>query len=224
MKNLYIVANWKANKTESETIEWLEEFKKGMDRLASQWEHKEVIVCPAYPALFAMREHIKKNELPIILGSQDISQFGRGAYTGEVPVALIYSYIRYCIIGHSERRTNFNENDEVLTRKVSMTVSANLLPIFCVQNQDTKVPEGVFLVAYEPVFAIGTGNPDTPENANKVAEEIKTKNKTVKYVLYGGSVNAENVGSFTNKSSIDGVLVGGASLDAKEFIEIIKNA
>ena len=224
MKNLFIIANWKANKTEEEAIIWLEDFKKNMNHLASQWEHKEVIICPSYSVLSVMKECIKKHELPLALGSQDVSQFGRGAYTGEVPVALINSYIRFCIIGHSERRTNFNENDEVLARKVSMVVGANLLPIFCVQNENTKVPEGVFLVAYEPVFAIGTGNPDTPENANKVAEEIKRKNKTVKYVLYGGSVNAKNVGSFTNQSSIEGVLVGGASLDAKEFIGIIKNA
>lgn len=223
MKNLFIVANWKANKTEEEAIKWLEEFKAGMGGLASQWEHKEAIVCPPYPVLPVMKEYIKKNELPISLGSQDISQFGRGAYTGEVPAAVIHSYIRYCIIGHSERRNYFQENTEVISKKVENALSGNMIPIFCVQDSSTLIPDGVFLVAYEPVFAIGTGNPDTPENANMVAEEIK-KNKKVQYVLYGGSVNAENVHNFTSCLVIDGVLVGGASLDAQEFLEIIKNA
>ena len=105
-----------------------------------------------------------------------------------------------------------------------MAKSCGLIPIFCVQNENTVIPDGVKITAYEPVFAIGTGNPDSFENANIVAGKIKNKNKTVQYVLYGGSVASKNVNSFTQMPNIDGVLVGSASLDANEFLEVIKNA
>ena len=100
----------------------------------------------------------------------------------------------------------------------------NLSPVFCVQDRDAVVPEGVEIIAYEPVFAIGTSNPDTPENAEEVARHIKEKNKGVSAILYGGSVTPENVHEFTVMDSIDGVLVGGSSLDAQEFYKIIENA
>ncbi|MBI2622753.1 MAG: triosephosphate isomerase [Candidatus Levybacteria bacterium] len=130
----------------------------------------------------------------------------------------------FVIIGHSERRQNFKETDEMLVKKVQMVQKYLLTPIFCIQNEDTFIPEGVKIVAYEPVEAIGTGNPDTPENAEKVARVIKNTHKDVMYVLYGGSVTSANISGFTKMPSIDGALVGGASLDAKEFTKIIQNA
>ncbi|MDP3987891.1 MAG: triose-phosphate isomerase family protein [Candidatus Levybacteria bacterium] len=223
MKNLFIVANWKANKTEEEAINWFSKFKESSALEKIDFEHKEVVICPSYHLLPVVYDYIKKNQLPLRVGSQDISQFGKGAYTGETPSSLIYSYITFSIIGHSERRKYFGENDEILQKKVSMALSAVLLPIFCVENSKMLIPQGVKIVAYEPAEAIGSGKPDTPENADNVALDIKRKSTDVS-VLYGGSVNAANVSSFTKMPNIDGVLVGGASLDPLDFFNIVKNA
>jgi triosephosphate isomerase len=135
---------------------------------------------------------------------------------------LLAKVVEYAIIGHSERRQNFGETDEELKEKVDKARASDIMPIFCVQNENTQVPPGVKIVAYEPVEAIGTGNPDSPENAQKVAAAIKDKNKEVESVLYGGSVKGENVKSFTSMQDISGVLVGGASLDPDSFLSIIK--
>lgn len=215
MNKLFIVANWKSNMTTSEVEDWLEEFRV---------QQKGIVVCPSFTLLQDIKLYIINHKFRLMLGAQDISPFEPGAYTGEVNGEQIKEFAEYVIIGHSERRKNFHETDQLLEKKVQQSLKHELTPIFCVQDANTKIPQGVFLVAYEPIFAIGTGNPDTPENANKVALEIKNKNKTVQYVLYGGSVNSQNVHSFTSEEAINGVLVGGASLKAKEFTKIIAHA
>lgn len=215
MKKLFIVANWKSNKTILQAKEWLEEI--------SNIENKEIIICPSFILLPLIRSSIIEHQLPFKVGAQDISAFDEGSYTGEVNGSQIKEFADYVIIGHSERRQYFSETDEIIFKKVEMAKKYNLTPIFCVQNENTPIPKDLEIVAYEPVFAIGTGNPDTPENAQKIAEIIKEKNN-VKYVLYGGSVTSHNVHAFTSIESVDGILVGKASLDAKEFGEIIKNA
>jgi triosephosphate isomerase len=225
MKKLFIVANWKANKTQSEAAEWMEKVQ-AVQFTVTEIDNKEIIICPAYPLLTLVSDFISgseaSNKLLIRLGSQNLSQFEKGAYTGEVPINLLQEFCAYCIIGHSERRTNFNEIDDVLSKKVQIANQFNITPIFCVQGKDTVIPKGVTIVAYEPTFAIGTGNPDTPQNAEDVAKSIKEKSG-VTYVLYGGSVRSEIVKSFTEKEHLDGVLVGGASLDSEQFTQIIKN-
>ena len=221
MKNLLIVANWKANKTEDEAIKWLEGFYTGEERLGNL-EGKKIIVCPPFTLLLQIRKYIDANGMSLVLGSQDLSGFEAGAYTGEIPAEIIGSIVKYSIIGHSERRRNLNETDELLKNKVNRAMQNNIIPIYCIQNENTLIPEGVEVVAYEPIEAIGTGNPDTPENADSVASEVKLKNKSIKQVLYGGSVKGDNVKGFTSMGSIDGVLVGGASLDPENFLEIIK--
>lgn len=220
MKHLFIVANWKANKTTPEAEEWFQTINSL--QLTFNKDNKEIIVCPSFTLLPLVRELIVNSQLSIVVGTQDISPFDEGAYTGEVNGKQIKEFTDYVIIGHSERRQNFKETDEMLIKKVLMAQKYLLTPIFCIQEQDTFVPEGVKIVAYEPVAAIGTGNPDTPENAEKVAKAVKEKG--VQFVLYGGSVNTQNVSSFTSMESIDGVLVGSASLDASEFGKIIQNA
>lgn len=216
MKNLFIVANWKSNKTVSQAKEWLEKVESSKLKVQSN-TYKEIILCASYTLLPDLKSSIK-------LGAQDISPFGPGAYTGEVNGEQIKEFADYVLIGHSEQRKYFHEDENSIFKKVKMALKYNLSPIVCVQNDKENINPKVSFVAYDPAFAIGTGNPDTPENANMIAEEIKRKNKDVQYVLYGGSVNAENVHNFTSCLVIDGVLVGGASLDAKEFLEIIKNA
>lgn len=219
MEKTYIIANWKSNKTQQESQDWIATFKD----IAFPQE-KEVIVCPPYTLLATLAWFVKTNNLPLRLGAQNISAFSAGSYTGEVYAEQIKEYASYTIIGHSERRRLFHETDEELAEKVTRAQTAGLAIIFCVQDQHTPIPPGVTLVAYEPVSAIGSGNPDTPENAETVAKEIKQNNPEVKDVLYGGSVTAENVKNFTSQENISGVLVGKASLDPQSFQGIIQNA
>lgn len=217
MKDLYIVANWKENKTQEETLTFLSDFLK-------TYEHRpnvKVVICPPYLLVPAVSEFIKSNNLPIEIGVQDISKFPEGMHTGEVSAREAAEFATFSIVGHSERRA-LGETDEDVEEKVEMALKNNIEPIVCVINENVPVPTGAKIVAYEPIGAIGTGNPDTPENASKIASWIKNKYQHVAYVLYGGSVTAENVNSFTRMENISGVLVGGASLDPVEFSSIIK--
>lgn len=217
----YIVANWKANKTEEEARTWIEEI--GNIIFTNEIpDNKKIIICPTFSTLAILKGYILANNLPMHLGVQDISRFKKGAYTGEIPAEILDKNIEYSIIGHSERRQNFGEDDETLQSKVKNAKEKSIKPIFCVQNEDNLIPQGVEIVAYEPIEAIGSGKPDSPDNAEKIARLIKERNPEVKVVLYGGSVSEKNVKSFSSKENIDGVLVGGASLDSSSFFSIIR--
>ena len=213
-----VVANLKANKTWDETSAWLDEVGP-----ISKDFSGTIVLCPSAPFLASTHLSLITNHLSLKLGSQDISRFEQGAYTGEVAASQIASICQYTIIGHSERRQNFKENDEILFEKVKNTQKAGLEIIYCVQSENDEIPDDVKVVAYEPVFAIGTGNPDTPENAKTIAEKLKARGEYT--ILYGGSVNSENVKSYLSKGLIDGVLVGATnSLDPEKFIGILKSA
>jgi triosephosphate isomerase (TIM) len=222
MKKLFIVANWKSNKTVLETEQWFQT----VNNLHVTFNNKEkvVIVCPVFTSLPIAKQSIVASQLSIVLGSQDVSPFPAGAFTGEVTGGQVKEFAEYVIIGHSERREHFGETDELLVKKVEQARQAGLEVIFCVQGKETPVPPGITIVAYEPISAIGSGNPDTPENANNVAQAIRQQHPEVQHVLYGGSVAGDNVHGFTERDAIDGVLVGGASLDPEKFMKIIINA
>ncbi len=222
MNKVFIVANLKSYKTENESKEWLENLKKIKD-IGVSLENKEIIVCPPFQLLLMFKTYILENNLPVSIGAQDVSPFDEGAYTGEVNAKQVKDFADYVLIGHSERRKNFGETDDVLSKKTVLALKYGLTPIYLIQNKDTVIPQGIQIIAYEPIFAIGSGNPDTPENANEIAGFLKSKNSDYK-LLYGGSVSSQNVNSFTSLSNISGVLVGSASLDALEFIKIIENA
>ncbi len=219
MDSLFIVANLKSNKTYDEARSWLDTFQRIDKNLLEQ---KKVIICPSFVLLETFKTFISQNLLKVSLGAQTVSSVDEGSHTGEVNAKQIKDFADYVIIGHSEERKLLNESDTILQEKVNRSLKYGLTPIYCVQNQDTFIPKGVTIVAYEPIFAIGSGNPDTPYNAGNVAKAIKEKG--ISTVLYGGSVTSANVKDFTLESSLSGVLVGGASLEAEEFIKIIKNA
>jgi len=226
MKKLFIVANWKSYKTQTEAADWLERFKETEFAL-SEIDNKEIIICPQFPLLPLMSDLMAESQanekLLLRLGSQNISAFEEGAFTGEVTGKLLSEFCAYTLIGHSERRKHLGETDELLAKKVITANEYNITPIFCIQNKETIIPKGVNIVAFEPIEAIGTGNPDSPEDAEFVAKFVK-ENNTVNTVLYGGSVNESDVKAFTSMEHIDGVLVGGASRDPEKFAQIIKNA
>ncbi|MCL4418934.1 triose-phosphate isomerase [Patescibacteria group bacterium] len=224
MRNLeLLVANWKSNKTIDETETWLHDFSEGLNKASIGLEGKRIIIAPPFTSLEHARYCAGNLKLAVEFAAQDISPFTEGAYTGAVSAKQIKELANYVIIGHSERRREFAETDEMLEKKVAMALRFGLTPIFCIQNENTPVPQGVKVVAYEPPSAIGTGNPDTPENASNVAIKVKDK-YDITHVLYGGSVTGQNIADFIKMPSIDGVLVGGASLNPLEFLEIIKNA
>ena len=221
MKKLFIVANWKSHKTSKEVEDWFEKFHSGLKSI--ELFDKIIILCPPLTLLSQTKKLIEDYKIPIALGSQNLSEFDEGAYTGEVSAKQIKEFANYAIIGHSERRTYFHEDYDMLSKKVSQAKDNAIIPIFCIQGKDTTLPSGVELVAFEPIEAIGTGNPDTPEDADQVASEVKVSHNT-QFILYGGSVTPDNVRSFTEKPSINGVLVGTASLDPHAFLGIVSNA
>lgn len=218
-KTIWIIANWKSNMTISEGLDWISKVGPNI----SQQDNLKVVVCPTFSCLSEIKKTIQVNSFPIMVGAQNLSPFGIGAYTGEESAALLKDLVDLSILGHSERRENFGEDDGTVVNKVKQSLDNNIIPLICVQGKTTPVPDGCKLVAYEPVFAIGTGTPDTPENANEAAEFLKKDHEDLQ-VLYGGSVDAGNVASFLAQVNISGVLVGKASLDAEEFIRIVNES
>ena len=215
-KNIWIIANWKSNKTIREALEWVS--KVGLQ--IPKKDNLKVVVCPTFSCLSEVKKAIVVGSYPLIVGSQDLSAFGTGAYTGEEAAFLLKELVSISILGHSERRKNSGETDETVGKKVQQALQNNITPLVCVQGPDIPIPDGCKLVAYEPIFAIGTGNPDTPENADQIASILKEKHGSDLEVLYGGSITAGNVKSFIGKENIDGVLVGNASLGVQEFVKI----
>lgn len=227
MKKIFIIANWKLNKTKLETQKWFKEFSSANMQIPAS---KEIVICPPFTLLSEVLANIKNLfGLTIRVGAQDVSRFIEGAYTGEVSVRQIKDFSNYVLIGHSERRRNFSESTEIVNQKIKNALEYELTPVVCVsslnevKSLDSSIRTSKIIIAYEPIFAIGTGIPDTPENADKMAKNIKGILGEIP-VLYGGSVSKFNIKNFTNMSFVDGALVGRASLDPHEFISIIQNA
>ena len=247
-----IAANWKMNKTHLEAIRDVQKLSYLLDR--GDAEQVEVVICPAFTALRAVQTLIDSDRLPYGLGAQNVHYEEKGAFTGEVSPPMLQALkCGYVIVGHSERRQLFGETDEVVNRKVRAVFSHAMVPILCVgetlEERDTGATEdkvvgqvrrdlqGVtpedaarLVVAYEPIWAIGTGRNAEPADAGQVAGLIRetlssSYSKEVAdsvRVQYGGSVKAGNIRDFMAHPEIDGALVGGASLDPEEFALIVK--
>lgn len=242
-----IVANWKAYITNGKSAKAL------VAEIAKQKISKEVelVLCP--PAVF-LADLQKSRSKKFSFGLQNIFWERRGAYTGETTLDMLEDFsVKYVILGHSERRIYAGETDEIINKKVKATLSSGFKVVLCVgerEREDQKsvpaivgeqVKRGLaginptqlkdLVVAYEPIWAIGTGVPDTPHDALSAAIYIRkiisemygAKVGAGVRVLYGGSVSSSNVAGFVDQDGIDGVLVGKASTDRKEFIEILRN-
>jgi len=223
-KKILIVANWKANKTVEESLNWLKEFKKRWRRR----KNVEIVLCPPYTALSPLRSEIRNWKLGIRLGAQDISPFPSGAYTGEVSGEMLKELVDYVLIGHSERRKYFGETEEMVKRKIKRAKEFGIKPIVCVANFAQIPKEKNLILMYEPPSAISKEGVYRPCDPEKVAQTLslwrKKLNRLNPLFLYGGSVNRENVSSFLAIREVSGVAVGHASLDPEEFFQILKNA
>ncbi len=245
MRRPIIAGNWKLNKTPSETVALVEEIKPLVKDARA-----EVVVCPTSACLFAAKMALDGSD--IALGAQNVYFEDAGAFTGEVSVdTLIELGVRYVIIGHSERREYFAETDETVNKKVLKCLEKRLRPIICVGERlyerelnitDETVRRQVKLaltglsaqdmdeivIAYEPVWAIGTGKTATSEQANETIRAIRTVVNELMgdasnrlRIQYGGSMNADNAAQLMAMSDIDGGLIGGASLKADAFSKIV---
>lgn len=216
-KNIWVIANWKSNKTIQEALEWISFVGPKLEKR----ENLKVVVCPPFTDVGEVKKAVQVGNYPMLVGVQDLSPFDSGAYTGEEAATILKDFVDLAILGHSERRQNFGETDQMVVKKVNQALTHGIVPLVCVQGVDTLVPEGCKLVAFEPISAIGSGNPDTPQDAQDVAQKLKSKFGSDLEVLYGGSVTLENVKGFIGQPDISGVLIGGASLPAEEFVKIV---
>ena len=243
-----IAGNWKMHKTVKESVDFARqlrsEFPEPVDR--------NIVIAPPFTALYPVAEILRGSG--IHLSAQNLHWDEEGAYTGEISAEMLVDVgCEYVIIGHSERRAFFNERDNEINHKIKTALKFNLRPIFCVGetlaerelNQTfaiikRQIEEGLInlssdgigraVIAYEPVWAIGTGKTATPGQAEEVHRfirntmaEINRKDASSKTViLYGGSVNYDNIGDLMNQPDIDGALIGGASLDVETFIKIVR--
>ncbi len=247
MRNPILAGNWKMHKTIAEARVLAGE----LAGRAAQFGGCQIVLCPPFTSIQAVAEIVAGSGIQV--GAQDVYWEAKGAYTGEVSCEmLIDAGCRWVIIGHSERRAMFGETDDTVNRKVKAALAAGLLPIVCVgeslaQREQgittdvvNKQVEGAFVgvpadkacqmvVAYEPIWAIGTGRAATGEDANEVARAIRCTlsrlysdrvSEAVR-IQYGGSVKPSNMAEFARQPEIDGALVGGASLAAEDFAGII---
>jgi len=245
MRKPLIAGNWKMNTNLSEATSLVQAMLPELDRIAGV----EKVLCPPFISLVAVRELIKGTSVE--LGAQNMFSEDKGAYTGEVSPLMLIDLCAFVILGHSERRQYFAETDEIVNKKVKKALGFGLTPILCVgerledneAGRTEKIIKGQvqaalagvnstshLVIAYEPIWAIGTGR---AANGKQVNETIGFIRQTIsqKYgkrvaqdlrILYGGSVTANNIAEFINQPEIDGALVGGASLKATEFLSIVK--
>ena len=246
-----IIGNWKLNLDHLEAIQLLQKINYSLPKNIE--DKIEIVLSPSFTSIRSLQTVISSDKLKIKLSSQNVSQFASGAYTGEVSASQLKKLeIDYAIVGHSERRTLFNEVDSEINIKVNKLIDSDIVPIFCfgesmeerkngsyltfIENQINEGLKGLrkdkvrkLIVAYEPIWAIGTGEVASLEDIVEVLDYVKNiiskkpffNNDILKFI-YGGSVSPDNAKSILNSRIVDGALVGGASLDATKFVDIIK--
>ena len=249
-KNLF-AGNWKMNANHLEAIQMVQKLSYRLD--IGDYERVDVVVCPPFTALRSSQTVIETDHLPILLGAQNVDWHDKGAFTGEIAPAMLSKLsVSYVIVGHSERRQMFGESDEIVNKKAKAVIGAGMTPIVCVGETEEErdagqaeeivggqvraslagiEPEvvGSLVVAYEPIWAIGTGKTASADDAGAMCSFVRSTVGTFAggaaedvRILYGGSMNPGNVAGLMAKRDIDGGLVGGASLDPDTFASVIR--
>jgi len=245
MRIPFIAGNWKMNTTVSEAIKLVDEIKPQLETVTGV----EIALCPPFVSLTAVRQAIAGSGIKV--GAQNVYYQEKGAFTGEVSPTMLAGLCDYVILGHSERRQYFSETNETVCRKAQAALKVGLIPILCIGEnlaefesgrteqivttqlseslRGVEMPRGL-VIAYEPVWAIGTGKAATGVQANRVTALIRG-NASRLYgapfgrdvrILYGGSVTGDNISEFVGQLDIDGALVGGASLKVDQFVSIVR--
>lgn len=249
MRKHIVAGNWKMNKTFEEADELISNIMDKLENITLD-RNTQLVVCPPFPYLEMTSDY--SDDSYFAVGAQNVSDQASGAYTGEVSAAMLESMdINYCIVGHSERRAYYHETDEIVARKVDQLLQHNLRPIVCCgevlaereANQqfeivEKQITDGLFhltaeqfasiVIAYEPVWAIGTGKTATPEQAQQmhafirslIARKYGSEVADQTSILYGGSCKPSNAKELFANPDVDGGLIGGASLNAEDFIAI----
>ena len=245
-----IAGNWKMNLDHLQAIAQVQKLSWSLEDVRHDYGPVEVAVFPPFTDLRSVQTLLAADKLALKLGAQDVSQYPPGARTGDVAAAFLAKLeVRYVIVGHSERRQGHGEDDAVVAAKAQAVLAANMVPVICIgetaedreEHGSAAVPiaqlEAVlgqlpagadYVVAYEPVWAIGSGTAATPEQAQEVVGALRAKIRELRgdaeadatRLLYGGSVASQNIAGFMKQADVDGALVGGASLDADEFSRI----
>jgi triosephosphate isomerase len=247
-----IVGNWKMNATHLDAIQMVQKLSYRLE--SDDYDRVEVVVVPPFTALRSVQTVIEVDHMLIRLGAQNVHWAESGAYTGEIsPLMLAKLSVNHVIVGHSERRAMFGDNDDTVSRKAKATLAAGMAPIICVgetlEEREAERTEEIVVgqvrgstagipgadlarsaIAYEPVWAIGTGLTADADTAGSVTELIRDTVRTEAgdeaadgvRILYGGSVNAGNIKGFMAKRHVDGALVGGASLEPDAFAAIVR--
>lgn len=243
-----IVGNWKMHGNHLEAIQMVQKLSYRLD--VDDFDRVDIVVAPPFTSLRSVQIVIEQDRIPFELGAQDVHWAEQGAWTGEVSASMLSKMaVSHVIIGHSERRAHFGETDEIVNKKAKAVLGADMNPIICIgETLDQREAgdaeevvagqlttairglEGEFTLAYEPVWAIGTGRSALPDDAASMANSIRNQLRSLldseqaeeKRILYGGSVNPGNIKDFMAKADIDGALVGGASLDADKLAAIVR--
>ncbi len=248
----FIAGNWKMNLDHLQAIAFVQKLAWTLQDAGHDAKRVEVAVFPPFTDLRSVQTLIDADKLDLGLGAQDLSPYDSGAYTGDVSGAFLAALnVRYAIIGHSERRTIHGETDEVVGAKVQAAVRHGLVPVLCVgetaedleRHGASAVPveqlraaleavpaDAALVVAYEPVWAIGSGKAATADQAQQVCAALRSTLAELRgdevaaatRILYGGSVKSANIAGYLSQADVDGALVGGASLDVTEFAGIVR--
>lgn len=245
-----IAGNWKMNFDHLQAIAFVQKLAWSLKDAQHDYSEAEIAVFPPFVDLRSVQTLLTADKLPLALGAQDVSPHEAGAFTGDISAAMLAKLdVRYVIVGHSERRGGHNESDETVGKKAAAAVAAGMVPVICIgetaedleQHGASAIPvqqlkaalaelpaNADIVVAYEPVWAIGSGSPATPEQAEEVGKALREVLRAERgdhvadatRILYGGSVGSQNVASYLKQPNVDGALVGGASLKVDEFSKI----
>lgn len=226
----YVIGNWKSQQNLTESLVWLDQ----LSALKPPFnQDTKVVLCLPFTDLASFNEKLSTLNLPIFTGAQNVSHLPSGKHTGEITASMLGELVTYCLVGHSERRHDFQETCEEVALKSKLLIDNGVTPVVCLDlpyfdeqvrelfEHDVDVSHCIFV--FEPISAIGTGQPIDPDFANQVAHQISFLIDNQAPILYGGSVTADNAPDFVKESRIDGVLVGTDSLNPTLFANIISS-